>query len=149
MNVIIMRGLPGSGKDYWIKHNLKNPKVCSADDFFTHNSEYIFDHSRLPEAHGTCLLAFIEAVEDGIKYEFNGSLVVNNTNVSALQMAPYVAIAMAYDIAVRIVTIVAPVNICADRNVHGVLPEIVGRIASRFEFYLPPFWPQQEVVHVW
>ena len=62
-NLYIMRGLPGSGKSSLsnqilqaYQNNGKKAFISSADDFFVnqHTGRYIFDASRLEEAHDWC-----------------------------------------------------------------------------------------------
>lgn len=63
--LIVMRGLPGSGKSTRIQNLIKemrnvlqnptfNPKIFSADDFFMTSKGYIFDKTKLGQAHNRC-----------------------------------------------------------------------------------------------
>jgi hypothetical protein len=68
-------------------------------------------------------------------------LVVNNTNTTLVEIAPYYAIAAAYGLEVDLITLLCPPSIAAERNVHGVslaaCEAMDRRIRSR---ELPPFW---------
>jgi predicted kinase len=143
MKVIILRGLPGSGKSHYISA-LNNVRVVSADHYFMKDGQYKFDPSRLSEAHNDCFRKFMEEVfvsnADGIS-----DVAVDNTNISLMEMAPYVAYARAMDVEVEIVRISCDVETCAKRNVHGVPEEAIRSMARRAE-NVPPFWPKEKVV---
>ena len=44
--LIINRGLPGSGKSYWVNHVEPHPEVASLDDFRYIDGKYVFDSKR-------------------------------------------------------------------------------------------------------
>lgn len=58
--LILLRGLPGSGKSTLAKVILQirdsdEPEILSADDFFMdENGDYVFDSSKIKEAHNYC-----------------------------------------------------------------------------------------------
>jgi predicted kinase len=116
MKVIIMQGASGSGKSTYIKKNIPNSLICSADHYFIEDGVYRFNPSKLGEAHRNCLKNFINALIDGIA----DTLVVDNTNTTQVEMAPYVAVAGVYGATVEVIRCEAPVTICASRNTHGV-----------------------------
>lgn len=51
--MIIMRGLPGSGKSYKAKKlaQAENGIIYSTDDFFETTGKYIYDPSKIGEYH--------------------------------------------------------------------------------------------------
>ncbi|KAE9267305.1 hypothetical protein PR003_g31823 [Phytophthora rubi] len=58
---VIMRGLPGSGKTTFAQEVARyaatvdfRASICSADLFFQRGGSYVFDASRLWEAHRSC-----------------------------------------------------------------------------------------------
>lgn len=62
LQVLILRGLPGSGKSTYVG-GMDRAVVCSADDFFYNaKGQYQFDPSRLEEVHRRCFGKFFEAV---------------------------------------------------------------------------------------
>jgi predicted kinase len=141
MKVTIMVGVPGSGKS---RHTggLAGAVVVSADHYFEElgGGTYAFDPSKLGEAHGQCLRRYTEALQRG-----EPRVVVDNTNTTLLEMAPYVALALAYGCEVEIVRVTCDPAVAAARNSHGVPEGAVramhARIEATFEAGLPPFWP--------
>ena len=152
--VIILRGLPGSGKSTLAKDLSRC--IVSADDYFhlepndglprleLRGSErpgpYQFNPAELPYAHGRCLRIFLELLR-----EETWPVVVDNTNTTAVEMAPYVALAQAFGASVEIVRVVAPVSVCMARQTHGVPEAAVHAMARRLDDPLPPWWPAQRV----
>ena len=119
MRVVILSGIPGSGKTTYA-NNLRGHVVkCSADDFFYRNGSYHFDPSQLGRAHGECLKKFAGnlAKPDSVKPDF---LVVDNTNTTTLELAPYVSLAMAYGKFPELVTFLVNYKLGAKRNKHNV-----------------------------
>lgn len=140
--VIIMRGIAGSGKDSYIQNRFfkstvarsgeKKVKVCSADDYFVKHGKYVFDPSKLAEAHSTCYRAFLDAVAS----EYN-IIVINNTNIHRWEYANYDYAAGLFGYEVEIVEMqvetLGQARLCAYRNTHGVPAEIVAKMAMEFE----------------
>ncbi len=76
-NIIILRGVSGSGKSTAAKLFGGNVEICCSDDFFTSpDGEYNFTPSRLPDAHEYCRGVFMKALEN----EDVDTIVVTNTN---------------------------------------------------------------------
>ncbi len=85
VSLILVRGLPGSGKNTFAEKI--SDYVFSADDYFmTENGEYKFDGSKLGEAHADCLKRTKEALRD---CNVNDIVVVANTFSQHWEMAPY------------------------------------------------------------
>lgn len=136
MKVVIMQGVPGSGKSTYIAEHLKGAVVVSADHYFDRLGR--FDPSLLSAAHGECLTNFNAAV-----LAKAALIVVDNTNTTPVEVAPYWALAQAYGYEVEIVRIVCDPNVAAARNTHGV--PVVGVLAmherlDKFEGLAPPWW---------
>jgi predicted kinase len=138
--VILMAGIPGSGKTHYTNNKLGAHESVSADaGFVGSDGVYRFDPARLGAAHGDCLRAFVSALMKGAE-----TVVVDNTNTTAIEMAPYVALAAAYGYVVEIVRFACDPAVAAARNVHGV-PEracraMAERLERTFQDGLPPFW---------
>lgn len=79
---VIMRGLPGSGKSFVanqiIEETVKNPKdhIVSADHFFIRGGRYLFEASKLGQAHETAQKMFAQKASLGYS-----PLIVDNTNM--------------------------------------------------------------------
>ncbi|CAJ0599647.1 unnamed protein product [Cylicocyclus nassatus] len=119
--MVLMRGIPGSGKTYLAKFLASNYGgiICSTDDFFMENGEYRFKGEKLEEYHRSNILRVREAMKDGIK-----PIIVDNTNIHANHMEQYAfhAVTNCYEIFV-----LEPetswkyvARECFRRNVHGV-----------------------------
>jgi len=84
-NLYIMRGLPGSKKsDAALQIG---GVIYSTDDFFMHHGVYQFDHSKLKDAHFWNQKRTWIALMKGAP-----SVIVDNTNIRAKQIKPYVEI---------------------------------------------------------
>lgn len=150
MKVILMSGIPGSGKSTYIRRMMANDSdsnyfICSADFYFQKNfygkydpeSEYKFNSSKLGEAHASCLKNYIEAITNN-KCDY---LVVDNTNTTALELSPYVAIASAYNLPTEIVTVNCDPHLATDRNVHSVSYLTCTQMAANLRNRVfPPYW---------
>lgn len=156
--VIILSGVSGSGKSTIAKavahlaDAVPDISVCivSADSYFSHNGEYRFDASKLSEAHGQCFKKFIQYLDD--PWTADTIVIVDNTNTTEIEIAPYMLAAQAYGFDAEIQTIVPDpfrCNVdayclkCAARNVHGVpvntISQQYARILTR---KLPPWWKE-------
>jgi predicted ABC-type ATPase len=143
-NFIIMRGIPGAGKSTFVKNNLLayEPWVCSADDYFMNDGKYEFVAIDLKEAHAQCFRQAIEACDN----HPTDNVVIDNTNISAVEIAPYIALANAYDRKPLIVTLEVDPFVAAQRCVHGVKAEKIGEMHYRLMKHdLPKYWPQATI----
>lgn len=137
MEVIIMVGTPGSGKSTYTSRRYPAPIVCSADHFFEREGEYKFDPSKLPEAHAACLRKFASHVA----LQAFSTIIVDNTNTTEVEIAPYYALAKAYGYNVKIVRMKCAPEVAHARNVHGVpLPAIKAMMDRIGRMRLPLFW---------
>ena len=97
--VVILSGLPGSYKSTYAKKlELEGAVVVSADHYFEVDGGYRFDRNLLGKAHGECLKRFIQFIT-----EDKSVIIVDNTNLTLIDIAPYYAAARAfdYDVTVR------------------------------------------------
>lgn len=144
MEVLVMRGLPGSGKSTWIDKHLRDNKycidVCSADAFWIdHEGEYLFDIKKLGEAHALCLKRFITIITYPTDFDY---IVVDNTNIQVWEMASYIQIAVAYGFKVRIIDLCdVKKEVAMERGIHGV-PEhtVLGMARALKQQRLPYAW---------
>ena len=119
-----MRGLPGSGKSTWIRENLNYGIlcVCSADDFHMVDSVYRYDPKNIGAAHGACLRKFTEVLIYGKKVD---NLVVDNTNATAIEIAPYARLCEAFGIEFEIIHLNCSFETAYIRNTHQVPPQTI------------------------
>ncbi len=148
MKVIILRGLPGSGKSSYVRRLRQENVGCqvvvvSSDYFFEEEGEYNFDPSKLGEAHGKCLVCFIHEIERRFDRK-DFILVVDNTNVTLVEMAPYVAISQAYGLELHIVDCKCSITNSVKRNTHGVPESTVFKMAELWQGdnEFPSYWPK-------
>jgi predicted kinase len=137
--VVIMSGLPGSGKSYYAAKLAAecSATVCSADDYFvTSGGEYAFDPSKLGEAHAACMRRFAEALLFGYQ-----TVIVDNTNTTALEIAPYYALARAFGYDVILRTWNCDPEVAMEQGTHGVPFETLVRMAEALERReVPEYW---------
>lgn len=142
-NVHIMQGVSGSGKTTYAGRNMPDAKVVSADHYFMQKGKYVFNASRLKEAHATCLLNFITFVRDGLK-----EIVVDNTNSTVAEIAPYYAIAEAHGYTVGVCTLVCDPRHAYERSKHGVPLSSIESMADRIRRMEPPPWWNQNFIQM-
>jgi predicted kinase len=128
--VVILRGIPGSGKSTRAEEAYSGHEVCSADDYFRNfYGVYKFDARALPAAHRACLLKFEALLIAGTEH----IIVVDNTNLTAAEIAPYYALAEAHGYDPRIEDMnpgtVKAIARQAGRRYKAVPPETIERMA--------------------
>ena len=133
-DLILVRGLPGSGKstisEIILQHpSNRTPEVLSADDFFINpEGEYVFDATKLKEAHNYCQFRCSERMRQGII-----RIVVANTFTEEWEMKPYFDLAMMYGYTVFTVIVE---NRHGGVNQHNVPDATLGNMRNRFEIKL-------------
>ncbi|KFW83868.1 NEDD4-binding protein 2, partial [Manacus vitellinus] len=92
--LVLLRGVPGSGKSYLARNILEdNPGgiILSTDDYFNKHGQYHYDPNCLGEAHDWNRKRAKEAFEMGIT-----PIIIDNTNIQAWEMKPYVTLAQQF-----------------------------------------------------
>lgn len=140
MKVVLMRGLPGSGKSTWIKANHPGAWVISADAFLMENGVYNWTVPRLTQAHQKCMAAFIVALGSNTPV-----IVLDNTNLRARDLRFYVEEAEKAGAEIEIRTILADSEECQRRQTHNVPASTFAKLVERFSNPLPPEWHKYEV----
>lgn len=141
MRVLILRGVSGSGKSTYtrkVSTGLNKVVVCSADHYFERSGEYRFNPKELPEAHKQCFRKFVSTINEGLA----DLIVVDNTNLTRVEVAPYLVYAQAFGCEVEIVRLTVDVGLAAQRNLHGVPLGSIQAMERRFEDLLP-YWPKE------
>jgi len=117
-DVVLIRGLPGSGKTTYAKKHFSSHVLIEEDDYFMIGDEYFFDHGKLADAHKWCQWRFDQLVKVG------QPVVVANTFTRYWEMKHYLLAAPN-----------AKVIRCTGEwpNTHGVPVEAVQRMRDRFE----------------
>ena len=130
--VIVLRGLPGTGKSTYVQKHHPTALVCSADNYFLNDDGvYDFQISKISEAHEYCLQQFIR----GILSEA-ATIVVDNTNTQRWEYEDYVLLADKHGYNVQILRIRAQRNdipLLVQRNVHDVPKATIRKMFKRFE----------------
>lgn len=123
MKMILVRGLPGSGKSTLAKNLIGWYWHLETDQFWMKDGEYVFDASKLGEAHQWCQDQTRSLLSKGF------SPVVSNTFTTKKELKPYFDIAKEFDI-------VPTVILCQSQwgNIHNVPEETLKRMAARFEY---------------
>lgn len=120
-DIFMLRGLPGSGKSTWVKQEFKGRDhiVYSADNFLVKGGRYEWDFKKVGDAHGECLKNFIFGVQHRTNFP-ETKLIVDNTNLTSVDLAPYIAISKAYCLEFCIVIFDVDSEIAFKRNIHTV-----------------------------
>lgn len=126
MQLILVRGLPGSGKSSLsrvIANEIFRCARIEADMYFVKDGEYLFDATKLGEAHAWCLKNTREIIGEGV------SVVVSNTFTTIKELKPYFDLAKEFKIKPQVV-------LCQGnyKSVHNVPEETIEKMRKRFEY---------------
>jgi predicted kinase len=124
--LILLRGLPGSGKSTFAKS--LNAPTFEADNFFMVDGEYKFNPSQISNAHTHCQNQTQMAMLNG-----NEKIVVSNTFTQEWEMKPYYDLANKYGYRVYSVIVENRHN---GVNEHGVPADKLEIMRNRFEIKL-------------
>ncbi|NXI48043.1 N4BP2 protein, partial [Galbula dea] len=133
--LVLLRGVPGSGKSYLARNLLEdNPGgiILSTDDYFYKHGQYHYDRKCLGEAHDWNRKRAKEAFEKRIS-----PIIIDNTNIQAWEMKPYVALAQQFKYKVMFREPdtwwkFKPKEL-ERRNIHGVSKEKIKRMLEQYE----------------
>ena len=142
--VIILRGLPGSGKSFLASHcqeilkNTTKTVILSADDYFTgrrgeEEREYVFNPVTAYKAHQHVLHQFLSSLANGVKL-----VIIDNTNTQLWEYRIYTHICdvLGYPYHILEIPFLSSSNLAElyrSRNVHGIQPPAIVRMSHRWE----------------
>uniref|UniRef100_A0A3Q2UC29 NEDD4 binding protein 2-like 2 n=1 Tax=Fundulus heteroclitus TaxID=8078 RepID=A0A3Q2UC29_FUNHE len=134
--LILMRGLPGSGKTTRARELLSSGPsgiILSTDDYFAEKEGYRYDPGLLGAAHEWNQSRAKDALHNG-----RSPIIIDNTNLQAWEMKPYVKMALERGY---------KVDFCEPdtrwkfdpyelekRNKHGVPQEKIAQMMDRYSF---------------
>jgi predicted kinase len=133
--LILLRGLPGSGKTSFANLMWASQVICEADQFFyDKEGNYNFDATKLGHAHKACQ----EKVETFMKdnqnnHQFYPEIIVSNTSTTEKELQPYLDLALKYGYTV--VSLIIE-NFHNGKSVHNVPDETIEKMRKRFEIRL-------------
>jgi uridine kinase len=130
--LILLRGLPGSGKTTLAKLLSENNTypIFSVDDYFTdeQSGEYIFNFQNNHLAYKQCEALTNDAMQQAIS-----KILVHNTFTMDWEMEPYFKLAAKFNYHLFIVTVE---NYHGHQNVHEVSDEQLQKMAEKFKVKL-------------
>ncbi len=122
--LIILKGIPGSGKTTAAETLFPGATAFAADDYFLdENKEYKFDPQKLGRAHEACVRNVDNSMSAGLT-----PIVVHNTTTTAREMRPYLDLASAKGY--KVFSFVVE-NYHGGSNVHGVPMAKLEEMAKR------------------
>lgn len=131
--LIILRGLPGSGKTSFAKYMFSN-NVFEADQYFTDSDgNYNFDATKLHAAHTDCQNRVEDLMKISETTQYGSEIVVSNTATTEKELKPYYDLAEKYDY--KVVSLIVE-NRHGSKNVHNVPDEKLEQMKNRFSVKL-------------
>ena len=146
-SLILIRGLPGSGKTSLAKELAAadptslpaSREAVAADDFrVDENGEYLWIPGREAneDAHGKCIAEARRLVKEGCDTIRTASIIVHNTFVRLWEMDPYRKMAREFGCKIQIITVHDPLvsnEELFERCEHGVPLSDIADMRRRFQ----------------
>lgn len=131
-SLILLRGLPGSGKSSLAESLSENGKypVYSVDDFFTDKitGAYKFEFEKNHMAYKACEENVKKAMNSGIQKIF-----LDNTFTLEWEMETYFKLASGFNYRVFVVTVEKRHN---GKNIHGISDDQLKKMAEKYKVIL-------------
>ena len=132
--LILLRGLPGSGKSTFAKSIAKPWQIFEADQFFINNGVYNFDITKIKDAHNSCKRRVHKALHPGmLRSLLYNTVVVSNTFTQDWEMKFYEIIGKKYGYRVHHVILE---NRHGGVNEHNCPEETIKIMKNRFQIKL-------------
>ena len=126
--LILVRGLPGSGKTTKAKSIINETKdqiiLFEADMFFMVDGKYVYDTNKVKDAHDWCRMQTACHLNKGV------SVVVANTFTTMAEIKPYIEIAEKYGAN----TVIIETN-GKYTSEHNVPADVIEKMKNRWEAY--------------
>ena len=116
--IVLIRGIPGSGKSTIAKEEYPDHVLCEANQYFTRRGRWLYNHKRVKNAHAWCQRKALSELEKG------NNIVVANTFIRLWELKPY------FDMGYPVKIVVAKGNY---RNWHNVPEKVVERMKHNYE----------------
>ena len=126
--LILLRGLPGSGKSTAAKLFDKALHFEADMYFLDADGNYQFDASKIKNAHNWCRDSVMDAMKEG-----HPIVVVSNTFTQEWEMEVYYL--LAEELGYRVISMIVE-NRHAGKNIHGCPDDKIEQMRNRFEFKL-------------
>jgi len=124
--LIIVRGLPGSGKSTFAQ--MLSKAICTADDWYMRKGVYKWDYKFIGEAHEWCQRKCWRFMQKDIS-----PIVIANTSITTRAMQPYFN--MAETFGYEVFTVVVE-NRHGKTNIHDVPEKTLLNMEEKFEIKL-------------
>ena len=119
--LILVRGIPGSGKTTFAKETYPDYKHLETDQFFMVDGEYVFDKSKQNEYHEQCQTLTRELLLRG------ENVIVTNTFIRLWELEKYISMKYSDLMVIRL-----------DENygsIHAVPEDVIERMKNSMEDY--------------
>ena len=109
--------------------------ICEADKYFyNEGGEYIFDASKLGEAHKWCQNEVeIRMKDNQVNPQYYSEIVVSNTSTTEKELQPYIDLAEKYGYMVVSLVVENRHGNGEETNIHGVVKEVLDKMENRLK----------------